>query len=127
MKPNPSFSAVVETISGHPAKPSLAARVRKFWDELTYSQYTRFLEREICNLRLEHSCHVEVLQAEKLTLSAKIERLEAALLPRAATAGPNQTRAAQPTKLPLTSWEQVVAQQVKENAELDTSDKGKQS
>lgn len=103
------LGAILETIGSTPPKLSLAARIRRFWDELFYSQHVRFLERELIEVRLANGRETGRLLSEKREMAAKIERLEAALLPRAATAQADQPRPAQAFSLPPSKWEQVYA------------------
>lgn len=61
----------------------LGQRIRAFFEQLITSRHVRFLEAELIRVRCEKDAEIRRLLEDKISLNAKVEKLELALMPRA--------------------------------------------
>lgn len=117
--PTESFDAMVEHMGRAPSV-SWAKRARRFLSDLFGSRYTAFLERELVQVRLEKDRMIADLTRRNEQL---LDQLLAARsgLPFVPKDQPQVSRA--PGAVPLTSWQQVQAKAIEENARAEQEEK----
>ena len=130
------FEQMIHHIGQTPPKPSLARRIRKFWDELFHFRAVRMcelLEAEVKILRRNDNLLVQVLKEENAALRTKVEKLELAIWPLATRAGQVYAASMTPPAPALkiqpqsTTWEQLVQQRIEENERLDREEAEKKA